>query len=460
MTIWQPRIARQSGSKYLAIAEALADDIASGKLAPGMRLPTHRALAERIGVTVGTVTRGYAEAQRRGLLSGEVGRGSFVRRRDAAAPSAVEGAPDAPVDFRLNLPASGDGARRLAETLGQLAREPLNELLDYNPAGDLSRHRSAGAEWLKRAGLFVGGERVVVTNGTQHGMAIAFLALAKAGDVILTAELTFHGMKELAGRLGLLLAGLPTDAEGIAPEAFDEACRTQHPRALYCMPNLQNPTAAVMGKARRQAIVEIARRHDVIIVEDDVYGFLLGDKALPPLAALAPELTYYITSLSKCVAPGLRVGYVLAPAGKTEAIVSAARATCRMATPLMAEIAARWISDGVADALVEFQRREAAARREIAARVLAGIPSRTHPKSLHLWIPLPDPWRSETFVAELKAKGVWVLPAETFAVGRAPVPHAVRVCLGSARGRAAVERGLELLAATLRAGPQPAAAVV
>jgi DNA-binding transcriptional MocR family regulator len=445
----------------LAIAEALADDVASGRLAPGTRLPTHRDLAERIGVTVGTVTRAYAEVQRRGLISGEVGRGSFVRRGDAVVPSAgEESAAGAPIDFRLNLPASGDGGRRLAETLGQLARGPLDELLDYNPEGGLPRHRAAGAEWLKRAGLAVGSERVVVTNGAQHGMAIAFLALAKAGDVVLTENLTFHGMKELAGHLGLVLAGLPTDAEGILPEAFDDACRTQRPRALYCMPNLQNPTAAVMGRPRRKAIAEIARRHDVNIVEDDVYGFLLGDKVSPPLAALAPERTYYVTSLSKCVAPGLRVGYVVAPPGKTEAIISATRATCRMATPLMAEIASRWIADGVAEAFVAFQRREVAARREIATRALAGIPSPAHPMSFHLWIPLPEPWRAEAFVAELKAKGVWVLPAETFAVGRTPAPNAVRVCLGAARGRAAIERGLEVLAATLRAAPQPAAAVV
>lgn len=460
MTIWQPRIARQPGPKYLAIAEALADDIAGGKLAPGARLPTHRRLAEQIGVTVGTITRAYAEAQRRGLISGEIGRGSFVRRHDVSVPTASEEGAENVVDFSLNLPASGDSERRLAETLNQIARGPLADLLDYGPSGGLPRHRAAGVEWLKRAGLDVDRERVSVTNGAQHGMAVAFMAIAKPGDVILTENLTFHGVKELAAYLGIALVGLPTDAEGVVPDAFDEACRTRRPRALYCMPNLQNPTAVVMGKTRRQAIVQIARRHDVRIVEDDVYGFLLDDETQPPLATLAPELTYYVTSLSKSIAPGLRLGYVLAPAGDTERTVSATRATCRMATPLMAEIAARWIADGAADAFVAYQRREVAARREIAARALAGIPCPTHPKSFHLWIPLPEPWRAGTFVAELKAKGVLVLPAETFAVAPATAPHAVRACLGAVRGRAAVERGLDVLAATLRAGPRPSAAVV
>lgn len=460
MTIWQPRIARQPGPKYLAIAEALADDIAGGKLAPGARLPTHRRLAEQIGVTVGTITRAYAEAQRRGLISGEIGRGSFVRRHGVSVPTALEEGSENFVDFSLNLPASGDSERRLAETLGYIARGPLADLLDYGPSGGLPRHRAAGVEWLKRAGLDVDRERVFVTNGAQHGMAVAFMAIAKPGDVILTENLTFHGVKELAAYLGVALVGLPTDAEGVVPDAFDEACRTRRPRALYCMPNLQNPTAVVMGKTRRQVIVQIARRHDVRIVEDDVYGFLLDDEIRTPLAALAPELTYYVTSLSKSIAPGLRLGYVLAPASDTERIVAATRATCRMATPLMAEIAARWIADGAADAFVAYQRREVAARREIAARALAGIPCPTHPKSFHLWMPLPEPWRAGTFVAELKTKGVLVLPAETFAVAPATAPHAVRVCLGAVRGRAAVERGLEVLAATLRAGPRLSAAVV
>ena len=157
---------------------------------------------------------------------------------------------------------------------------------------------------------------------------------------------------------------------------------------------------------------------------------------------------------------GLRVGYVLAPAGKNEAILSAMRATCRMATSLMAEIAARWIANGTADALVDFQRREVAARREMATRLLAEFPSRTHPKSFGMLIPLPEPWRAQAFVAELKSKGVLVLPAETFAVVPATAPQAVRVCLCAARGRAEVERGLDLLAETLRATPRPTAAVV
>lgn len=458
--MWTPRIVRRTGPKYLAIADALADDIAGGTLVPGEQLPTHRHLAERVGVTVGTVTRAYAEAQRRGLISGEIGRGSFVRRRAVDAPTAPGEGAENVIDFSLNLPTGGDGERRLAESLGQIARAPLADLLDYGPSGGLPRHRAAGAAWLRRAGIDADRERVFVTNGAQHGMAVAFMAVAKPGDVILTEHLTFHGVKELAAHLGIALVGLPTDAEGVVPEAFDEACRNRRPRALYCMPNLQNPTAVTMGKTRRRAIVQIARRHDVRIIEDDVYGFLLGDELYPPLATLAPELTYFVTSLSKSVAPGLRVGYALAPAGEAENILSATRAICRMATPLMAEIAARWIDDGTADAFVAYQRRETAVRREIAARALAGIPCPTHPKSFHLWLPLPEPWRAGTFVTELRAKGVLVLPAEALAVAPATAPHAVRVCLGAVRGRAAVERGLDVLAATLRAGPRPSAAVV
>lgn len=457
---WVPKIADRAGPRHAAIAEAIADDVASGALKPGDRLPTHRDLAEWLQVSVGTVTRAYAEAQRRGLISGEVGRGSFVKRPDLGAPPIPEDAGDGVIDFSLNLPATCDGARRLADTLGQLARECLNPLLEYQPDGGLPHHRAAGARWLAKAGVAARPENIVVTDGAQHAMAVVFLAIAGPGDVVLTEALTFHGMKELAAHLRLKLHGLPMDQEGIIPEAFEQACRTLKPRALYCMPNLQNPTAAVMGVARREAIVEIARRHGVILVEDDVYGFLLGDQAPPPLAALAPEITYHLTSLSKSVAPGLRVGYVATPAGQGPRVGAAVRVTCRMATPLMAEIAARWIQDGQAEHFAEFQRREVAARRAIAGQALAGVETRTHPKSFHLWIPLPEPWRAEDFVRALKDQGVLVLPAETFAVARTENPHAVRVCLGAPRTRDQVAKGLGLLAETLRAPAAPLRAVV
>jgi DNA-binding transcriptional MocR family regulator len=214
-----------------------------------------------------------------------------------------------------------------------------------------------------------------------------------------------------------------------------------------------------MPAERREEIAAICRRYGVTLVEDDIYGFL-SDEGLPPISSFIPEKSIYVTSLSKCVAPGLRVGYVRAPANLIERIGSAVRASTWMATPLMAEAASRLIRSGDAKRLAEAQRIEAAVRQEIAATLLEGVDMATHPSSFHIWLKLPEPWRREEFTAQARQRRVGVAPAEAFAVGRAPVPHAVRVGLSAARDHATLERALTILSELLREPPDRSVALV
>jgi DNA-binding transcriptional MocR family regulator len=455
MTIWAPDLRQRRGPRYLAIAEALAEDAGAGRLRAGARLPTHRELADRLEVTVGTVTRAYAEAARRGLVSGEVGRGTFVRAPVRLVPLPA-GEPDL-VDLSANLPPSAPGqteAGALARALGRLARrKDLARLLAYPPDGGIREHRAAGAEWVRRSGLTAPLERVLVSSGSQHGMTAVFAALFGAGDVVATEALTYPGMKTLAGLLSLRLQGLALDQEGLRPDALAAACRARRPKALYCVPTLQNPTTAVMAEARRQEIAAIAREHGVLIVEDDVHGRLL-DRRPRPLSTFAPEQSVYLTGTSKVLAPGLRVGFIVAPEALVPRIAAAIRGTTWMAAPLMAEIAARWIEDGTAETILGRKRREAAARQRLAVQALNGAEVRTHPDAYHLWLPLPKPWRSESFVEAARRRGVAVTAAAAFAVGRGAAPDAVRVCLGAARDRGELERGLRVLAGLLAAAPE------
>jgi DNA-binding transcriptional MocR family regulator len=460
VTTWIPDLRQRSGPRYLAIAEALAEDADTGRLAPGARLPTHRELADRLGVTVGTVTRAYAEAARRSLVSGEVGRGTFVRapmaRVSIAAPAAREDA--GVVDLRSNLPPSvpgGGEAATLARTLKALGRrKDLAGLLAYPPEGGARAHRAAGAEWVERSGLKATPERTLVSSGSQHGMTAVFAALMGPGDVVLAEALTYPGMKTLAGLLSLRLQGLAMDDQGLRPDAFAAACRARPPKALYCVPTLQNPTTSLMPEERRREIAAIARAHGVLIVEDDVHGRIL-EKAPRPLSAFAPELSVYLTGTSKVLAPGLRIGFIVAPEPLVQRIAAAIRGTTWMAAPLMAEIAARWIADGSAESILRRKRKEAAARQRLAARILPPQ-ARGHPAAYHLWLHLPKPWRSEGFAEAARQRGVLVTPAAAFAIGRGPAPDAVRVCLGAARDISALERGLRTLAELLGAAPEPA----
>jgi DNA-binding transcriptional MocR family regulator len=457
MTIWTPDLRQRSGPRYLAIAEALADDARGGRLRAGARLPTHRDLADRLGVTVGTVTRAYAEATRRGLVSGEVGRGTFVRAALRTTPLPPPASEAGLIDLSANLPpATGVTAESaaLAKTLSALARGPdLGRLLAYPPEGGGAKHRQSGAEWVRRAGLVTTPERVLVSSGSQHGMTAVFAALCTAGDVVATEALTYPGMKTLAGLLGLRLLGLALDDQGLRPDAFAAACRTRRPKALYLVPTLQNPTTAVMPGERRKEIAAIARAHGVIVVEDDVHGRLLG-RPVAPLSTYAPETCVYVTGTSKVLAPGLRVGFIVAPPLLWPRIAAAIRGTTWMAAPLMAEIAARWIEDGTAEAILARKRKEAAARYQIAAKALARFEVQAHPDAYHLWLPMPRPWRADSYADAARRAGVAVTPAAAFAAGRTTPPEAVRLCLGGAADREALVRGLAILTSLLGASPE------
>jgi DNA-binding transcriptional MocR family regulator len=455
MTIWEPDLRERRGPRYLAIAEALAEDAGAGRLRAGARLPTHRELADRLKVTVGTVTRAYAEAARRGLVSGEVGRGTFVRvpARPAVSPAAEPGL----VDLSANLPpgADGDGeAGALARTLERLARrKDLARLLAYPPDGGAREHREAGAEWVRRSGMSTPSDRVLVSSGSQHGMTAVFTALFGPGDVVAAEALTYPGMKTLAGLLSLRLQPIALDQHGLRPDALAAACRARRLKAVYCVPTLQNPTTALMPEARRQEIAAVARAHGVLIVEDDVHGRLLA-RPPRPLSAFAPERSVYLTGTSKVLAPGLRVGFIVAPEALVPRIGAAIRGTTWMAAPLMAEIAMRWIADGTAEAIVARKRKEAAARQRLAVDVLERFDVMTHPGAYHLWLPLAEPWRGETFAEAARRRGVAVTPAAAFSVGRGASPDAVRVCLGAARDGKELERGLQVLAALLAGSPE------
>jgi DNA-binding transcriptional MocR family regulator len=248
------------------------------------------------------------------------------------------------------------------------------------------------------------------------------------------------------------------DSEGLIPEAFEAACRQGSPRALYCMPTMQNPTGTVMPVGRRRTIADIAERYGVAIIEDDVYGYLI-DNAPTPLSSFAPTQGYYLTSLSKCIAPGLRIGFLVVPVAQTDRFLPAMQATVWMAAPMMAEIARRLIAEGTAHRLAESRRQEARARQNLARHALGAAGWRAHPVGLHGWLRLSDPWRADDFAIAAAAKGAPVTPIGAFAVTRTK-EQAVRICLGAASDRACLARALGELAGLLAAAPEPYLSVV
>ncbi|WP_170294653.1 PLP-dependent aminotransferase family protein [Roseospira navarrensis] len=487
---WIPNLTAHAGPRYRAIADAMAADVRSGRLTPGARLPTHRALAQDLGVTVGTVTRAYAEAERRGLLEAAVGRGSFIRDPGPAAahawvnppadPPSVEPGPGPRgydltpperepaglIDMSANYPARTFLAGALTPGLAGLAAlagpdgDParLTALAGYQPSVGRPEHRAAGARWMARFGLEADPADVIPVHGTQGGLTVILSTLVPPGETLLVEDLTWPGVHYIARRHGLRLVPVAGDGDGLRPDALAEAARRTGARAAYLVPTLHNPLNITMPEARRAALLETARIEGLTLIEDDIYGFL-ADTPPRPLAARDPDHAVYVTSLSKCVAPALRVGFVKAPPVLVPRIAQAVAADTLMVSPLLLELVAGLIDSGKAAAAAEAQKAEARARQVIARRAL---PLRLPPgaeASFHVWLRLPEGWRGERFVAEARARGVLVTPGSTFRVDGSD-PGGVRLCLSAVPERADLEAGLAIVARLLDAAPHAAMPVV
>ena len=453
---WVPNIDGTGGPKYLAIADAIAKAIVTGTLAAGDKLPPQRNLAYDLGVTLGTVTRAYSEARRRGLVGGEVGRGTYVQAPDSKPPDGfITIAPlrTGEINFAHATGLPGLPGQKLAATLAEIATAPdIFELADYQFDTGLLRHREAGARWVNRAGAPSDADTIAIVNGAQHGILVTLMSVAKPGDTVLAEALSYPGFIQTAQQLGIKLEPVAMDEEGILPDALEEAQRRTSARVLYCMPGVHNPTAAKMSPKRKQQLADMLRRLDMVALEDDVWSGI-ADNWPPPLASFAPERTYYITSLSKAMAGGLRIGYVTATPDRIGRVRSMVRLTGWLATPLMAEVASRWIDDGTGEELARWQRDAIAERYALADGYLAHLDPVYHPSGHYVWFHLPEPWRAANFQAEAEAQGVLLLTGEAFAVGRAPAPHAVRLGIGKPRSIDDVRRGLDILSEILRAGP-------
>jgi len=418
--------------RYLAIAEAMRSDLLTGKLKAGERVPTHRDLAYRLGVTTGTVTRAYAEAEKLGILVGEVGRGSFLKE-PAKPVRAFESSQtrDEGADLTQASPPMIHEAQDLDQALRQIMQQPSRvDLLDYTPPEGHPLHRAMGVTWLKRSGISVPEDQVVVTSGAHAALIACLSALSQHGENMFVEGMNYPTIKPIARHVGLSLAPLESDAHGLVPESFERAAKAGEARLLYVVPTLHNPTTVTLDLSRRMAIIEIARRYGVTIVEDDIFRLLDPRLQPPTLYTLAPERTYHITSVSKTLAPGLRVGFVATPQGKTDQLIRHQTIASGRAVGLAAEVARLWIESDTGSRILSSIIEENTARRAIAIEAFRRREVLCKPSAPYLWLKMPESWTPGEFVRAAQDRGVRVTPGPLFAIDRRVDDAGVRVCFG------------------------------
>jgi DNA-binding transcriptional MocR family regulator len=416
--------------EYLRLADAVAAEIADGALKPGDRLPPQRSFAYERKIAVSTASRVYTELLRRGLVVGEVGRGTFISgdaRRSISSPPEPQGAR---IDMEFNYPLVPQQTAMIAKSLQGLERpDALEAALRQPTTTGTQAARQVSAAFLARKDWFPGAGQIVFTANGRQSIAAALAALVQPGGRCGVEALTYPFIKGIAARLGVTLVPLAMDEHGVRPDAVQKAHREAHLAALYLQPTIQNPLGITMPAARRADLLRVVEKLDLTIIEDAVYGFL--DEEAAPLAALAPDRCIVLDSLSKKVAPGLALGFVVPPPRLRELIMASVRSGGWTASGYAFAASQRLMGDGTVSELTRLKRIDAVRRQQMAAKLLAGFEMQANPKAYHLWLTLPPHWRSQTFVAAAARRDIALTPSTTFAVAPGHAPNAVRLALGA-----------------------------
>lgn len=423
-------------ARHKELVDVWVQMIRAGQYLPGHRLPTHRTFAAQHGVALATATKVYAALENLGLVVGEVGRGTFVRewkREDGHPLDAFNANPQSMgqrVDLSFSYPTTPQAGAMLRQAMLDLMAQPNpDRLMLPQPVAGNPMAREALRCYLARRSFQVPVEQVLLTTGAQQGLACAVMALLQPGDVVAVDALTYPGFTGLAQHQALELQAVPWLGAGPDMNALEALLKQRPVKAIFCMPTLHNPTGWVMDVSSRQKLVALAEQHNVWIIEDASYAFLV-ESAPPPLVQMAPHCTVYVSSLSKSVGGGLRLGYLVVPPVLIQRCVRVLRSIVWSQPTLPALLAAHWLNDGTVERLEGEKRRAARAKQKLAAKCLTGLELHAHPDSFFVWVKLPEMVRAEPVTVRLAEQGIDVAPSSAFAVGPHD-PHAIRLNVGA-----------------------------
>lgn len=444
--MWDLKIINTDLSLYMAIVDAMERDIKAGILKPGDKIPTHRDLAKKVGVTVTTISRAYKEATKRGLISAIVGDGTYVTSDLGSHPSLVNAAKSQKQFIELGLVAPLYSVEPdISIVMQEIAKKSeLNSLMKYTPPQGILKHRIVGSKWIKQFGIDVSPDNIIITAGAQHALICILSSLFKPGDKIATDYLIYPGMKAAAKRCGIQLEAVDMDAEGMLPESLASLCHRHKINGIYTVSRMQNPTNACMSYKRIKQICSIIEEQELILIEDDLYGYLSENKDMT-LSYIIPQQSIYISSLSKTFYAGLRVSFVAAPKRYYTRILQAVIDTIWMTSALCAEIACECIESGITEKIIYSRVTEITARYNLFKSIFDEFEYNYQQNSMFIWLKLPDGWTSIDVERIAEKKGLHIVASDKFTVGSIPPIGYIRISLSGADTLEELEQGLTFL---------------
>lgn len=442
---WKPQLEHQPHPLYIALAAHLEEDIKTGKLLPGTKLPPQRELADYLDINVSTVSRALKRCAQKGLLSGTVGSGTFVSYDALACFNMLPIQSDSLIEMGSMFPEckSYDELSNILKKM--FAEEDFGRFFYYGSTEGPLWQREAAVKLIRRMGYDTTADRLLPAAGGQNSLTAVLAGLFNAGDCIGVDPLTYPGIKSAANMLSLKLVPISQRDGEIAEEGLLNACKNDRIKGIYIIPEFHNPTAHTMSMPCRKMIARIAIERDLIVIEDSIFS-LFHDKPFKAVATYAPEQTIYLASFSKSIAPGLRLAYLAIPPRYHKALSDALYNINLIVSPLLLELAGRALASGKAEQLAANQRESARKRNKIVDAILSDYTLKGPNVSIFRWLILPAKWRTGLeFEAAACKVGVQVYGAERFAVGNAKPPAAVRLAISTITDVEDLKTGLYLL---------------
>lgn len=446
--MWDFKFTRDGKPRYLQIADALENDILSGEIPPGHRLKSHRGLARLTGVTVSTATRAYAEAEHRGLIQTVTGKGTFVL---AMPPAPVYDPGIGPaINLGLTMPLFMEKEPSIRPALQKIAQEEdVNMLVKcFAPAG-YPRHREIAAGWIRRLGVDVTADSLLIAAGHPHGLHTIFYSIFARADKIAVGRLTNPGLIALASRAGLELKGVKMDADGMIPEELDALCLAEKIKGVYISTCINYMGGKPVSPERREALARVIALHNLILIEDGFYSAPESGKT-SPIATLLPENSICLLSFSAIIYSALCVAFIHAPPRFRQRLIQTVAENMWTVPPLCVALACESMVNGTADRAVAQKQKEIARRAKILRDALADFDLTCSEQSLYAWIWLPDSWNSRDFEYMAEISGVRVLSAHRFAVPEESAPNCVRLAVAGPPDIPTLKNGLDILVGLLK----------